>query len=157
MTQDIDCFASAPDYQLARTRLTLNGYHNDGELAFPSSSLGLFGSRWTPEGSGPPIDLISTEQSWGLGVFSETAQFTKEGDRVIPLAYLVLMKLDAARSGDQFDLSRMLGRLNEHELDDVAATVKKYYGHDPSAIEDLRQMAEIGRWEYENENVNPPR
>lgn len=148
-TQDVDCFTMAAQYGAASKLLKANGYRKDGDLTFTTTALGLFGSRWVPKESGPPLDLISTEQSWGAEVFRKPGQFTKEGDRVIPLAYLVLMKLDAARSVDQGDLSRILGRLSDGELDAVAAVVKKHYSHDPAALEDLRQYAEVGRWEYQ--------
>jgi hypothetical protein len=62
------------------------------------------------------------------------------------------MKLDAARSIDQGDLSRILGRLSNAELDAVATVIKKHYSHDPAALEDLRQYAEVGRWEYETQD-----
>jgi hypothetical protein len=69
------------------------------------------------------------------------------------------MKLDAARSVDQGDLSRILGRRTDDELDAVAAVVKKHYSHDPAALEDVRQYAEVGRWEYLTPNqivAEPP-
>jgi hypothetical protein len=149
MTQDVDCLTTAGQYEHASELLRQNGYRADGVLSFTTSALGLFGSRWVPEKSGQMIDLISTRQGWADEALREPAQFTTEGDRVIPLAYLVLMKLDAARSVDQGDLSRILGRLADVELDAVAAVVEKYYSHDPGALEDVRQYAEVGRWEYQ--------
>jgi hypothetical protein len=125
MTKDVDCFTTSSAYELAIRLLLVAGYRKDGDLNFPTTALGLFGSRWIPEHGGRPIDLISTEQVWGFEAFRETAQYTREGDRVTPLAYLVLMKLDAARSIDQGDLSRMLGRLSDAELDTVATVIKK--------------------------------
>jgi hypothetical protein len=163
MTRDVRCLTTASAYEFATKRLRVSGYRKDGDLHFPTTALGLFGSRWTPEHGGPPIDLISTEQAWAVEAFSERAHYTKEGDRVIPLAYLVLMKLDAARSIDQADLSRMLGRLSDDELDTVTHVIEKHYSHDPAAREDVRQYAEVGRWEYETEGesvvrsaVDPP-
>lgn len=53
---------------------------------------------------------------------------------------MVLMKIDAARSGDQFDLGRMLGRLNESEIEVIVGIVGRHTD-DPSIIEDLRKNA----------------
>ncbi len=163
MTNDVGCFTTFNAYEVATGLLQASGYRKDGDLKFLTIALGLFGSRWLAKDGVQPLDLISTEQAWAIEAFREPAQFTKEGDRVIPLAYLVLMKLDAARSIDQGDLSRMLGRLSDAELDIVSTVVEKYYGHDPAALEDVRQYAEVGRWEYETEGqivdrsiVDPP-
>jgi len=160
MAQDVDCFTAAPDYERASGALTSHGYRKAGDLTFATTALGLFGSSWIPgDQAGQVLDLISTEQSWGADVFAAPKQCTKEGDRVIPLAYLVLMKLDAARSVDQGDLSRILGRLSDDEIDAVAAVVRKHYAHDPAAVEDVRQYAEVGRWEYQMPNqtgAHPP-
>ncbi|HTW82843.1 MAG TPA: hypothetical protein VMD91_02105 [Candidatus Sulfotelmatobacter sp.] len=72
----------------------------------------------------------------------------RNGERVIPLAYLVLMKLDSARAVDQGDLTRTLGRLDAEQVDAIVSIVERYYG-DPAAADDVRQYHEVGRWEYE--------
>ncbi len=41
----------------------------------------------------------------------------------------------------------MLGRLDDSEVEQVVAIVTKHYG-DPQAADDIKQYAEIGRWEY---------
>lgn len=147
MTQDVDCLTRAAEYKLAQNLLRANGYRELGAANYSSSSLGLFGTRWSPEKLGPPIDLISSEHDWVLEAFSIGPVFTNDGDRVLPLAYLVLIKMDTARSGDQFDLGRMLGRINDIEVSAIAEIVGRHLS-DPTIVEDLRQSAEIGRWEY---------
>jgi hypothetical protein len=153
-TQDVDVFTTKTDYELASKQLKIAAYRKDADLTFTQTALGLFGSRWNAESAGPPLDLISTTQDWGEEVFRVAPQFTKSGDRVIPLAYLVLMKLDAARSIDQGDLSRIMGRLSDKQVDDVVAVVARLYSHDPAAIEDVRQYAEVGRWEYQVQDAD---
>ncbi|HET7813759.1 MAG TPA: hypothetical protein VFL13_05250, partial [Candidatus Baltobacteraceae bacterium] len=68
------------------------------------------------------------------------------GLRVVPLPYLVLMKFDAARGIDQGDLTRMLGAVSDAEVESIAAIVEEYTG-DPGAADDIRQYAQLGRWE----------
>ena len=72
------------------------------------------------------------------------------GQRVLPLPYLVLMKLDSARGIDQGDLSRMLGRLSDDKVEEIVDIVMRHYG-DPQAADDIRQYAALGRWEWENQ------
>ncbi len=149
MTRDVDLFTMQSEYRVSCKLLAQAGYRKDADLTFVQTALGLFGSRWFPEFGGPPLDLISTNQSWAEDALRRPPQFATDGDRVMPLPFLVLMKLDAARSVDQGDLSRMLGRLREDQLREVVAIVQRYYGHDPAAVDDVRQYAEVGRWEYE--------
>ena len=74
----------------------------------------------------------------------------RNGARVLPLPYLMLMKLDSARGVDQGDLTRILGRLDDAEVERVIAMVGRHYA-DRQAAEDIRQYAAIGRWEWETE------
>jgi hypothetical protein len=67
---------------------------------------------------------------------------------VVPLPYLVLMKLDAAGGVDQGDLTRMLGFASDSAVDSVRRVVEK---HMPSALEDLEQYVAIGRLEVGRE------
>jgi hypothetical protein len=101
-----------------------------------------------PREGGQEIDLITSEQPWAREAFAVPVSRDANGQRVIPLAYLVLMKLDSSRAIDQADLSRILGRLSSERVEDVIRTVERHY-HEPSAAEDLRQYHEIGKWEYE--------
>jgi hypothetical protein len=58
------------------------------------------------------------------------------------------MKLDSARGVDQGDLTRLLGRLEDSELDAIAKIVE-CHSHDPQAVDDVRQYALLGRMEWE--------
>jgi hypothetical protein len=117
-------------------------------LFFPNAALGLYGSAWRAEETGAIVDLISSGQAWLTEAFSAPATLDRSGERVLPLPYLVLMKLDSARSIDHGDLGRILGRLSHEDLEDVIAIVERHYG-DPAAPEDLRQYHKIGHWEYD--------
>jgi hypothetical protein len=58
------------------------------------------------------------------------------------------MKLDSARGVDQGDLTRMLGRLEDSEVEAIARIVERH-SHDPQAADDARQYALLGRMEWE--------
>ena len=96
---------------------------------------------------GRAIDFNATDQTWGGEAF-ESPPYDQTGLRVIPLAYLVLMKLDCARGIDQGDLTRMLGRLSDSEINAIVNTIEKH-SHDPQASDDVRQYALLGRMEWE--------
>ena len=149
-TKDVDYFVTADRYGDTQARLRAADWKQTRTLAFPNAALGLFGSAWTPNAGGPEIDLITSEQAWAREAFAAPVSRDTNGERVIPLAYLVLMKLDSARGIDQADLGRILGRLSAEQVEDVIRIVERHY-RDPSAAEDLRQYHEIGKWEYETD------
>lgn len=67
-----------------------------------------------------------------------------QGLPVIPLPYLVIMKLDASRHQDVADLARMLGQASEQQLAEVRAAVQRWR---PADQEDLEAIIVSGRWE----------
>ncbi|MEA2719785.1 MAG: hypothetical protein QOJ39_1649 [Candidatus Eremiobacteraeota bacterium] len=152
-TKDVDYFVVADRYGEAQTRLLTAGWKQTRTLTFPNAALGLFGSAWRAHDGRPEIDLITSEQEWAREALAAPISRDTKGERVIPLAYLILMKLDSARAIDQGDLARILGRLSPEQMDDVINIVVRHY-RDPSTAEDLRQYHEIGKWEYETESTS---
>jgi hypothetical protein len=63
---------------------------------------------------------------------------------VIDLPYLVLMKMEASRTTDLSDISRMLGQANVLELDAVREVIRMY---DPNSLEDLESLIQLGKLE----------
>jgi hypothetical protein len=145
LTKDIDFFIAYDRFSEATDLLAKSGWNKKLDLVFPNASLGLAGEAWGKDGQ--EIDVIATDQAWANEAF-ETPAYDQTGLRVIPLAYLVLMKLDSARGVDQGDLTRMLGRLDENEVDAIVKIVEKH-AHDPQAADDVRQYALLGRMEWE--------
>ncbi|MBV9438361.1 MAG: hypothetical protein JOZ24_00055 [Candidatus Eremiobacteraeota bacterium] len=149
MTSDVDVLVRTSAYGDAERCLRHAGYRRERTLAFPNAALGLFGSSWR-KGSAS-LDLISSPQPWVAESF-QTLVRNKRGLRILPLPYLVLMKLDSARGIDQGDLGRMLGRLRDDDVEQIVSAVCRHYG-DPHAADDIRQYAAIGRWEYETDGA----
>ncbi len=148
MTHDIDYFCEAGNYDAACASLRERGFVEAGSLHFANASLGLYGTSWRSR-TGAILDLLASALDWARAAFAAPEVRNAHGARVMPLAFLVLMKLDSARTIDQADLGRMLGRLNEREVEAVVQIVETHYG-DSSAAEDIRQFALIGRWEYDS-------
>lgn len=147
-TKDIDFLIGPDDFEAAERRRVGAGYEavpEDDDLFFSNSMLGLFGRAW--RGEDVRIDLISSRQAWVHDALT-TESYDQTGLRVIALPYLVLMKLDASGGQDQADVERMLGRLDDAEVERVARIVDRYSG-DPQAAEDVRQYAVLGRMEYD--------
>jgi hypothetical protein len=143
-TQDLDVLVKHEQYDQALQRLRDQGWHHVRDLVFTTGLLGLYGSAWAKDGE--KLDVLATEQAWGAKALEEKV-YDQTGLRVISLPYLVMMKIDSARGIDQGDLTRMLGLLDESEIERVVAVVKRYYG-DPHGAEDVRQYAMLGKMEY---------
>jgi len=143
-TQDIDVLVAHARHDEAAQRLRNLGWKNDGNLFFPNGLLGLYGTAWLKDGL--KLDLMSTDQAWAEEALAQFS-YDQTGLRVIGLPYLVMMKIDSARGIDQGDLTRMLGLLNDEEVERVIDVVRRHYG-DPHGAEDVRQYAMLGKLEY---------
>jgi hypothetical protein len=143
-TKDIDFLVDHDRFAETTNCLRRQGWQKKLDLVFPNTALGLHGEAW--EKDGMLIDVIATDQPWGNEAFRAPA-YDQVGLRVIPLAFLVLMKLDSARGVDQGDLTRMLGRLDDSEVNEVVKIVERH-SHDPQAADDVRQYALLGRMEW---------
>ncbi len=146
-TKDINFLIEHERFPDAKARLRGLGYCFLRSLAFPNTGLGLYGEAYSKEQV--EVDIISSPQEWCRQAFQGRVE-DRTGLRVIPLSYFVLMKLDSARGVDQGDLTRVLGRLNENEIEQLVAVTGKYSA-DPEIAEDVRQYAALGRWELESE------
>jgi hypothetical protein len=144
-TRDIDFLVAHECYEEAIRRLLILEWSKVNDLLFPNTSLRLYGSAW--EKDDLSIDVIATDQAWADEALRIEA-VDQTGLRIVALPYLVLMKLDSARGIDQGDLTRMLGRLNESELERVVRVVERY-SHDPQAGDDVRPYFLLGRIEWE--------
>src|ERR1700685_2730732 len=118
-TKDVDYFVAPDRYEDARACLIAGEWKQTRTLIFPNAGLGLHESSWIPRGGGAEVDLITSKQPWAHEAFAAPTMHSANGDRVISLAYLVLMKLDSARAIDQADLSRILGRVSPEALEDI--------------------------------------
>ena len=148
MTQDVDIVVPAEQYAEAEARMLDAGWQKTTDLVFHGSRLGLRGGAWAKPGT-EEQDLMTSDQSWLHEAFNQQPVLRSDGKRVIPRDYLILMKLDSARGIDQGDLNRVLGLMTSQEVEATVSVVARHYD-DEQIVEDLRQSAEIGRWEYES-------
>ncbi len=137
-TADLDVVVRAQDAAAARSAMKRHSFTHRGELS-------IGGSNWsTPDGG--LIDLIEgVEPWWGDALAAAVDRLDQDGNRVLTLPYLVLMKLRSGRSLDTGDVTRMLGNADEEAFAEILRIAQE---HAPDLVEDLHSMAELGRLEH---------
>lgn len=143
-TKDIDFLVDHGAFERAGERLRLAGYVKTRDLVFPNATLRLYGETWSR--GDELIDISASPEPWAARALSRFIE--DSGLRVVSLPYLVLMKFDSARGVDQGDLTRMLGRLDDVQVEELIREVAGFSG-DPSFADDVRQYVQLGRWEWE--------
>jgi len=151
-TIDIDFVVPFERYAEAQDQLRRNGWSKINDLVFPGSHLGLLGSAWSISET-EEKDLMTSDRDWLRDAFAHSPVLRSDGERVIPRDYLILMKMDSARGHDQGDLTRILGRMTDSEVEETISVLTRHLD-DGNVAEDVRQYAQIGRWEYESGNLN---
>jgi len=139
VTEDLDIVIDKADASTARQKLTSAGFIYQEELS-------IGGSSWTsPEGVS--IDVIEEHEEWWKEALTE-AQTNRDaqGLPVLPLRYLVLMKMRAGRVQDIADATRMLGQASEETLKNIRALFSKYAQED---MDDLASMITLGKLEMQ--------
>jgi hypothetical protein len=152
-TQSVDIVIPHGKFARVNDLLLAEDWHTIADLDFRGSTLGLFGKAFSKT-SFQDINVITSYAPWLGSAFEAPEIVNSFSRRVMPLPYLVLMMIDSARALDQGDLSRMLGRLDKAQVDEVVDVVERAYGADFSL--DIRQYAEIGSWEYLTEAPKRP-
>lgn len=101
------------------------------------------GSRWLlPDGSA--LDVLAFADPWVAEALSIPVP-APDGQPVIALPFLVLMKLTACKRFDWGDLPRLVGDLDDDGLAPIREAVARYA---PDAADDLEWVIERGRLEY---------
>ena len=136
-TRDLDILVLAQELGFVEAALRRAGFALVGQLT-------IGGQSWkAPDGTS--VDVIAGEDEWvGQALSEASTNLDPQGAPVLPLPYLVLMKLGASRVQDLADVSRMLGRASIEHLDRVRAVVRS---HAPELADDLERLIHLGRLE----------
>jgi hypothetical protein len=137
MTKDMDILVHYKDGETVVKRLGEAGYRIASELAVPGYLM------VSPEGV--EVDVLFGDYPWLKKALKDTSQ-DPAGYPVVRLPYLTVLKLQAQRSQDWTDVSRMLGWASDADLDEVRAVVAEY---SPEDSEDLESLIFIGKKEQE--------
>lgn len=107
-------------------------------------SLAVAGTAWgAPDGR--VLNVLESEEPWARAAV-EQPHLAPDGEPVVALPYLVLMKLAASREQEVADLSPMLGAADEAMLNQLREVVPRYQ---PMDGEDLESLVQLGRLEFE--------
>jgi hypothetical protein len=134
-TEDLDIMVRVADAAAVESRLLAAGFEKAADLGIPGAAF------LSPDGM--EVDVLHGEQPWLNKALAQPSH-DPAGFPVLPLPYLVLMKLNAGRTRDIGDVATMLGSADEHALDEVRKVVSRYSAADR---EDLESLIFLGRKE----------
>jgi hypothetical protein len=135
MTDDLDILIHSSQVEEAYANLSAQKVRLIGDLS-------IGGTSWELPGE-VVLDIISSDQPW-VKMALLHPRISPDHQPVIDLPYLVLMKMEASRTTDLSDISRMLGQASDRELDEVREVIKMY---DPNSSEDLESLIQLGKLE----------
>lgn len=135
MTDDLDILVHSSQAEQASASLLAAGASRLG-------SLSIGGESWTLL-DGTVLDVLISDLPWVTPALLEP-RFSPDGQPVINLPFLVLMKLGASRTTDLSDISRMLGLADDQSLSEVRLVVETY---DAESLEDLESLIQLGKIE----------
>jgi hypothetical protein len=131
-TQDIDILVAQIHTRLVHTRLKLAGYKY-------LQTLSIGGTTWrSPDGA--LLDIVESSAPWVTEALRQR-QSDPQGLPVLYLPYLVLMKVQASRTQDLADVSRMLGLASQQDRQRTRRVFARWY---PDAVQDLESLIALG-------------
>ena len=138
-TLDLDILVSQGDLPTVEQALHAAGWQRTGELA-------IGGSAWAPA-AGPPLDVIACGEPWCHEALRDAAlNRDEQGLPILPLPYLIVLKMRASRTIDVGDVARMLGLADEATQARIRAVFARYT---PEDLDDLDALTALGKLETE--------
>ncbi|GBD29562.1 hypothetical protein HRbin32_00653 [bacterium HR32] len=134
-TADLDVVVTPQDAPEVYRRLREAGFTEGPAL------LGGGRSYTTPDGV--PVDVLTPDAPWLPEALAHVRR-DPQGLPVLPLPYLVLMKVQAGRTQDLADAARMLGAAPEEEREGARELFRRWL---PDALEDLESLIRLGELE----------
>ena len=134
-TQDLDIIVYQSDIDEALKLLQNADYQLISTLAIAGYSLR------SPEGT--DLDVLSSTETWFEQAW-QSRSHDPAGYPILPLPYLVLMKLNSSRTQDMSDIARMLGLASKEDIKKVKEVVNLY---SPQDIKDIESLVYLGKLE----------
>jgi hypothetical protein len=135
MTQDLDILVARANAEEVHARLRSAGF-----VYLQALSIG--GTTWrAPDGR--LLDVVESAEPWVPEALGQL-QTDPQGLPVLSLPYLVLMKVQAGRTQDLADASRMLGLASAKLRQATRQVVERWQ---PDALEDLESLIILGELE----------
>jgi hypothetical protein len=117
-------------------------FHNQGWSRKGALSSGGWTYTYT---NGEAEIVLMAEEHWSERAIREAQNNLYDNLPIMPLVWLVWMKLNAGRTGDQADVSHMLGTLSDDEFQEIVTILNPWLS--PEDREDLESLHALGRWE----------
>ena len=119
-------------------------YQNLRTKAILIGELSIGGTSWElPDKT--VLNILTDDRPWIDRALAQP-RMSPDGQPVIDLPYLILMKLAASRTTDISDISRMLGQANDEDLERVRKIIEVY---DRESLEDLESLIQLGKLEFD--------
>jgi hypothetical protein len=138
LTQDIDVVILTATAPHAESALRDAGWRMIGSLSVIQET------SWQ-DAAGHDLDLIALSEPWAVEAVNAAQENRVVGMPTLPLRYLVFMKLQAARTTDLGDVSRMLGRAEADQVEEARQMVTRFGNADDLA--DFDQLLRMGQLE----------
>lgn len=133
LTLDVDLLVVAVDAPRLHEELRRGGGTLRGPLAVGGTTWDVLGGQ---------LDVLESGEGWVPDAI-RTPNRSPTGLPVIALPFLVLMKLQASRTLDLGDLSRMLGLADEPARERVREVIRVYRPQDLPDVESLIALGEL--------------
>ena len=125
-TDHLDIVIVSTDWQAWDTFLQTRGFTRQGPLSI---------AGWSYTHDALHLDVLTLQADWVARAIADANHTRRDGLPIMPLAWLIWMKLDAGRTADQSDISHVLGGLFPDQFDAVVATLTPWLS--PEDREDL--------------------
>lgn len=142
MTQDIDILVDQEQMSEAKSVLLNNDFTDPSQLSFSNNDL----SGFSLSGKQFEIDVITSTEDWVTdGLKNAQDNRDRQNLPILPMKYLIFLKLRSMRTQDFADLSRILGHCSESTYSEIRHWI---INRRPDFDEDLDQIRELGQIEY---------
>lgn len=136
LTKDLDVVVSVTDAEAARQKLRDAGFKFVANLSL------VRGSTWAAH-NGQEVDVLEGEEHWWpQAIAAAQSNRDSQGQPVLTLPYLILMKYLAGRAQDLADIERMLGQADDET---IKAVCDVFSHHAPGESDDLNSLIELAR------------
>ncbi len=133
-----DLLIHSDDLKVAGRDLEQSGATTFAPLTIPGFTCQL------PDGT--PLDVLASNEPW-ITLALESPARDLDGQPVVRLPWLILMKLKSGRVQDLADISRMLAWAEDSTVEETRSAVKEFL---PEAADDVQSLLELGRLERGN-------
>jgi hypothetical protein len=142
LTRDLDVVVAGRDADFVRKKLQDSGFKLISQLAL------IAGSTWLAP-NGQEVDVIEGQEAWWPeAIQAAQANRDPQGQPVLTLPWLVLMKYKSGRSQDLADIDRMIGQADDETINAIRNVFAR---HLPTESDDLNSLIELAKLGQDSE------